>query len=261
MDDFDNRLAFVTGGASGIGLAIGQALAARGMKVALADIDDSALPAAVDTIAGSVGLSLDVRDRRSWTVALDRAERAFGPLAVLVSNAGVAGSRLPVAQTSSAAWEWSRSVNLDGTFHALSLGVPRLLRTGRPGHVFATASLGALLVVPGNGVYSATKAAVVALCEALRGELQETPVDVSVLLPGPVRTRLSEANGRRSPSGVAIGPDESGDADPTRDGIAPAAIGKLVVDALGTDRFWLFSHPELQDRVAARATDMQNAIA
>lgn len=259
-EDFAGRLAFVTGAASGIGRAIAEELARRGMRVVFADIDGAQARAAAACWPDCMALELDVRDPAGWTEALDAAERAFGPLAVLVCNAGVAGSHQPLAQTSAAAWEWTRSINLDGVFHGLSQGVPRLLATGLPGHVVATASLGAMLVWPGNGVYSAAKAGVVALCEALRGELAATRANVSVLLPGLVRTALVEANAARAPHGVVgadLGPEL---AEAIRGGLDPETVGRMVADAIGTERFWLFTHPDLRDPVLARNEEIRQAL-
>jgi len=260
LQQFEGRLALVTGAASGIGLAIAEALAGAGMKVALADVDAEGLRRAVARVPGSMAVALDVRDRAAWTRALDEAEAAFGPLAVLVSNAGVAGSRLPLAETPPEAWEWTRAINLDGAFNALSLGAPRLLASGGPAHLVATASLGALLVWPANGVYSATKAAVVALCEALRGELAETPVGVSVLCPGVVRTALIDANAARAPAGVAVGEHEPELEERMRQGLDPAEVARLVLEGIAERRFWLFTHPELRERVASRAAEIDAAM-
>ena len=256
---FSGRLALVTGAASGIGLAIARALAGAGMKVVMTDADAATLDGVVATIPGAIGMTLDVRDRRRWVEVLDAAEASCGPLAVLISNAGVAGSRMPLAQTPIEAWEWTRSINLDGTFNALNLAVPRILASGKPGHIVATASLGALLVWPGNGAYSATKAAVVAFCEALRHEVAQSGTRVSVLCPGLVSTSLVEANDGRAPAGVEIGDHEPELITRVREGMDPAQVGALVASALGTDRFWLFTHPELGDRVRERAAEIDAA--
>lgn len=257
---FAGRLALVTGAASGIGLAIARALAEAGLKVVMTDADGAALDTAAATVPGAIAMPLDVRDRDRWTAVLDAAEAACGPLAVLVSNAGVAGSRLPVAATSFEAWEWTRSINLDGSFNALSLAVPRILASGRPGHVFATASLGALIVVPDNGAYSATKAAVVAFCEALRQEVAPAGVNVSVLCPGLVHTALVEANDARAPADVAVGDHEPELIAQMREAMDPARVGDLIVEALGSDRFWLFTHPDLGDRVRQRSAEIDRAL-
>ena len=261
LKDYLGRLAFVTGAASGIGLAIAEALAAAGLKVALADLDVEGARRAAARLQEAIAVPLDVRARAEWVAALDAAEAAFGPLAVLVSNAGVAGSRLSLAETSPEAWAWTREINLDGTFHALNLGTRRLLASGRPGHVVATASLGAFLVWPGNGVYSATKAAVVALCEALRRELEGAQVGVSVLCPSLVRTALIEANAGRAPEAVPIGEHEPELEAQMREGKDPAEVARLVLQAIEERRFWVFTHPELGGQLAARAAEIQAALA
>ncbi len=257
---FRGKLAFITGGASGIGLAVARELASREMRVVLADVDRTALAEAGASVAGARTAVLDVRDREQWQAALDEAEAAFGPLAVLVSNAGVFGARLPITEVSPEAWNWIMGVNLQGVYHSLNLGVPRLLRTGGPAHVIVTASLSAMLMQGGIGAYSASKAAVVALCETLRDELKDTPVNVSVLLPAHVRTAIIEANPARAPRGVAIGERDRDLEAAVRAGLDPSVVARQVADALGTDRFWLFTHPELREQVARRATEIDAAM-
>lgn len=260
-DEFAGRLAFITGGASGIGLATGQVLAERGMKVVLADIDETALERAERSVPGARGIVLDVTDRDAWTAALDEAEAAFGPLAMLFCNAGVAGSRLSIADTSIEGWEWTRSILLDGVFHGLNLGVPRLLASGKPGHVVATASIGGLIAMAGNGVYGGMKAAVIAMCEALRLELAETQVNASVLLPGLVSTNILDENRKRKPDGIFVGDEEPELEAAMHASMDPRQVGEIVANAIGTDRFWLFTHPELRDMVAQRSQEIDEAYA
>ena len=260
MDKFRGRPAFVTGGASGIGLAIGRELARREMKVALADNDADTLKMACSGLPGSVAIALDTTDASRWGPALDEAEAELGPLAVLVVNAGVAGSQLPITETSPAVWEWTRGINLDGTFLALHHGVPRLTRTGMPSHVIATASLAAMVVWERNGPYSATKAAMVALCETLRAELATTEVGVSVLLPSLVNTAILERNAARAPTGVCTGECDPELEGAMRAGLDPDIVARMAADAIGTGAFWIVTHPETRELVRARAAEIDAAL-
>lgn len=257
---FSGRAAFVTGGASGIGQATAEALGARGLRVVVADIDLPGAERVASQIEGASAVALDVRDPENWTKALDLAEARHGPLAVLVCNAGVGGSNLPLSEVPVAAWEWTRSVNLDGAFHGLTQGARRMVASGLPGHIVATASMSIFAVSARTGAYAAMKAGVVALCEALRAELTDHPIGVSVLMPGPVRTALLEANSERAPGGVFVGGPNAGLVEQLRNGLPPAEVGRLVADALGSRRFWLFSHPDLEHRIDTRVAEMKAAL-
>lgn len=257
---FFGKTAFVTGAASGIGCAIARELGSRGMLVVVADIDFAGAERVASEIPGASAVRLDVRDEGSWIEALDLAELRHGPLAVLVSNAGVAGPTLPLSETTLEAWEWTRSINLDGAFIGLTHGTRRILAAKAPGHIIATSSMSVFSVQPRMGTYVALKAGVLALAEALRHDLADHPIGVSVLLPGAVQTRLIEANAERAPEGLRVGAKEVGQADKLRDGLDPAVVGRQVADALGTDRFWLFTHPQLEDRIDTRTAEMKQAL-
>lgn len=258
-EDFAGRLAFVSGAASGIGRAIAIELGQRGMKVAVADIDLVGAERVAAEIGDASALLLDVRDPANWTIALDKAEDCHGPLAVMVSNAGVAGGTDPVSQTSQAAWEWSRSVNLDGNFFGLTQGLDRIAATGLPGHLLATSSLAVMNVKSRIGVYAAMKAGVLAMCEGLRDELVGSNIGLSVLLPGPVRTRFLEANASRSPDTVSVGRLEIQE-QLLRNGIPPEDVAIMAADAIGTQSFWLFPHRDLEHRIDTRTADMKESF-
>ena len=257
---FSGKTAFVTGGSSGIGRAIAMELGQRGMQVVVADIDLPGAERVATGIPGASAVRLDVGDEANWIAALDLAEARHGPLCVLVSNAGVSGVELPIAETSFEAWEWSRKVNLDGAFIGLSHGARRIIASGSPGHIVATSSMAVFNSMPHMGVYGAAKAGVLALCEALRAELAEYGIGVSVLLPGAVNTSLIEANMARAPAGVAIGGPQTAAFERLKEGLDPVEVARMAADAVGTDRFWLFTHPELEHRIDTRTAVMKSAF-
>ncbi|AOH85878.1 hypothetical protein AWL63_19875 [Sphingomonas panacis] len=256
---FAGKTAFISGAASGIGKAVAIEFGRRGMQVVIADLDIAEAEQVAAAVPNASAVALDVRDEGRWIDALDTAESRHGPLAVMVSNAGIAGSTLPLADTSLSAWAWTRSINLDGAFLGLTHGARRIRASGQPGHLVATASMSVFNVPPNMGTYVATKAAVVAMCEALRQELATQSIGVSVLLPGPVSTRLVEANASRTPSGLDVGESSEVVIDMLRQGRDPADVAVMAADALGTDRFWLFSHPELEHRIDTRTAEMKAA--
>src|SRR5262245_49459261 len=148
MRELSGKVAFVTGGASGIGLAMARALAEKGMKIALADVDDAALEMAVTLLSSSgaraLPLHMDVRDPAAWAEAAAQVEAVLGPVHVLCNNAGVAGSRLHLAKVETAAWLWTFDINVHGVFHGFQTFVPRMCASGEDAHIVVTSSLGGL---------------------------------------------------------------------------------------------------------------------
>lgn len=263
MKEFNNAVALVTGGASGIGLGLARALLEAGAKVAIADIDETALSSATASLAESkdrvLPLCLDVCSREDWEMAVNRVESELGRLQILCSNAGVAGSCLPIEQTEWEGWRWTIDVNLHGNFNALRTCVPRIRAHGLEGHIVCTASLGAFLVGGGNGAYCAAKAGVVAMCEALRQELSSTAIGVSVLCPGLVSTNLLDNVARLGPN-VELGGHGSEIEEAFSLGMDPAEVGKFVLNGIRDGQFWLFTHPELRDMVVERNDAIAKAM-
>lgn len=203
------QVAVVTGAASGIGRALADAFAARGLAVVLADVEQEALGHAVgeltDAGATVMGERVDVRfaDDVERLAAKVRAE--FGRVDVLCNNAGVVTPRAPVWEQTAADWKWLVDVNLHGVANGIRAFVPAMI-TARRGHIVNTASMAGLSTIPGggNGAYSATKHAVVGLSETLRLELSlvAPEIGVTVLCPGPVPSRIHDA-ARNRPAEVA----------------------------------------------------------
>jgi NAD(P)-dependent dehydrogenase (short-subunit alcohol dehydrogenase family) len=264
VKDFTSGVALVTGGASGIGLGLVHALARVGMKVAVADVD---LPgcerAAVDLRAKGatvLPMHLDVRDGVAWMTNVDRIEEELGPLQVLCSNAGVGGSTLPIEETEWAGWQWTLDVNLNGTFHALKTCLPRMRKHGLTSHVVCTASLGGFLVARGNGAYSAAKAAVIAMCEAVAKEVAGSNIGISVLCPGLVRTQLLDNSARLKPGSFEIGSHGKEVEIAMKTALDPMQVGEDVVRWMAEERFWMFTHPELKPYVQQRCEALLAAM-
>ncbi|HEX9994653.1 MAG TPA: SDR family NAD(P)-dependent oxidoreductase [Acidimicrobiales bacterium] len=262
MRDLRGRTAVVTGGASGIGLAIGERFAAEGMNVVLADVRADALDAAVAGLRAAgraaVGVPTDVARPADLRALADAAVDAFGAVHLLAANAGVVvGGR--VEELTDDEWRWVVDVDLWGVVNAVRVFLPLLERQGE-GHLLATSSTSGLVAPPYIAPYSVAKAGVVALMEAVRRELDErsSPVGASVLCPGPVRTDLvgRSAGAARTDAGRAFA--RSSGALLAETGIDPAGVAGMVVDAVRANRFWVLTHPEWADvlrrRVEAMAT-------
>jgi hypothetical protein len=195
------RVVAVTGGAQGIGRATAAALAARGARVALGDLDlEGARRAAAAIGRGTIGAPLDVRDRGSFTAFLGWVLESLGPVDALVNNAGV----MRVGAFLDEPDDWTRrqvDVNLHGVALGMKLALPAMVERGS-GHVVTVASLGAHVGLPREATYAATKWAVAGLTESVRAELRGTGVELSLVLPGVVRTAL--AAGTTTARGVRV---------------------------------------------------------
>jgi NAD(P)-dependent dehydrogenase (short-subunit alcohol dehydrogenase family) len=203
MTRFEGRIAFVTGGASGIGLGIARALVARGVQVVIADLRPDHISTALGQFAGAgrsntvSAIELDVSNRVAYAQAAEKMQADFGGVDILINNAGV-GIEGPVRQATYADWDFGLGVNLGGVVNGLHCFVPQMLAHGRGGHIVNTSSLAATTVMPANfAIYAAGKAAVLNLSENLRGDLAEAGIGVSALLPGFVKTNIHQAGQNR----------------------------------------------------------------
>ncbi len=264
MDDLKGRVAFVTGGASGIGLALAEAFAKEGAKVVLADIEVEPLKEAEGKLLASgaeaIGVQCDVSDYGSVSAAADRAIEAFGKIHILCNNAGVS----PVGaidETTPEDWKWCMGVNLMGVVHGLQAIVPRMKEQGEGGHVINTSSIAGLMALPTLGIYTATKYAVVGISETLRGELAPAGIGVSVVCPSFVKTRLHEGH-RNRPSGLGKSPDEPNAfiAQMLAGAPEPSEIADRVVRGVKRGGFYILPHTDAKGGFEARANEILAAF-
>jgi len=203
MTEVKGRTAFITGGANGIGLGIARSLARAGVRLALVDRDTEGLARAkaeLQAITQVETYTLDVRDRESYAVTADAAEKALGPVSLLFNNAGVIVAEA-AAKLNYELWDFSIGINLNGVINGVQTFLPRMIERGLGGHIVNTAS-GAGLVTGGSGVlYHTAKFAVVGMSEALRNELAPTGISVSVLCHGPVATQIIHRSMQGAPKG------------------------------------------------------------
>lgn len=263
MQNLPGKTAFITGGASGIGLGIAKAALARGMNVVIADIRQDHLDAAVAEMAGGdrvLAIRLDVTDRADFARAADAAEARFGKIHMLVNNAGVAVVG-PTELATFADWDWVMGVNLGGVINGVTTMLPRILGHGEGGHIVNTSSMSGMVPVGGTTIYSTAKAAVLTMMETMRPELESRGVICSAFCPGAVQSNIAQA-GETRPSELA----ESGyaEADKRRqDGgqffhlyMTKEEVGERVLEGVENDELYILTHSEFLPGVSDRANAM-----
>jgi NAD(P)-dependent dehydrogenase (short-subunit alcohol dehydrogenase family) len=256
MENLAGRTAFVTGGASGIGLALGRAFAEVGMNVMLADIEADALTLAVGSLdgigPGVRGINCDVTDSTSMERAAAACEAAFGNIHVLCNNAGVAaGSGIDAISLET--WRWVLDVNVFGVLHGIQAFLPRIRAHGEGGHIVTTASMAGLNSGLGFSPYSASKFAVINMSEGLAKQLVPLGIGVTILCPGFVRTRIPEsARNRQVRYGSVIAPAPASPegqltahlAELNQAGLDPIDVAYQVLEAIREDQLYVFTHPD-----------------
>jgi NAD(P)-dependent dehydrogenase (short-subunit alcohol dehydrogenase family) len=277
MRDLAGKTAFVTGGASGIGFALGRACAEAGMQVMLADIEPGALAAAVENLravgADVRGVVCDVADAASVEHAAGATYQAFGKVHVVCNNAGVGGGS-GIDNISLDTWRWVLDVNLMGVLHGIRTFLPHIRDHGEGGHFVNTASMAGMNSGLGFSPYSTSKFAVVNMSEGLAMQLAPLGIGVTVLCPGFVRTRIWES-GRNRPEryGPARTPDPASQggvllahlAELGQSGLDPSQVAAQVLTAIHEDELYVFTHhgaewrSELADRFTAILAAMDKA--
>jgi NAD(P)-dependent dehydrogenase (short-subunit alcohol dehydrogenase family) len=259
MQELRDRVAVVTGAASGIGLAMATRFAAEGMALVLADVEADALETAAsglsDAGADVLAVRTDVSNHDDVEALAAASFDRHRAVHILCNNAGVV-NRGAAWEQSQEDWEWVLGVNLWGVVHGVRAFLPRMLRGGDPGHVVNTASVAGLLPFLEISSYDVSKAAVVSLSESMFLDLarQEASIGVSVLCPGVVNTRIYQSE--RNRPGATPAPAGSMAGSPSQH--SPEAIGvepvaELVLDAVLNDRFWVLPHESYADLARVRA--------
>jgi NAD(P)-dependent dehydrogenase (short-subunit alcohol dehydrogenase family) len=272
MRELAGKTAFVTGGASGIGLALGQAFAEAGMNVMLADVETEALAAAIKSLhnfgPAVRGVICDVAEPLSVESAAKAAYEAFGHVHVVCNNAGVAAGG-GIENISLDNWRWVLDVNLMGVLHGIRTFLPHIRAHGQGGHIVNTASMAGMNGGLGFSPYVASKFAVVAMSEGLAMQLKPFGIGVSVLCPSFVRTRIGES-GRNRPEryGATQTPDPASAAGlllaqiaaRLQAGLDPSDVAARVLAAIREDELYVFTHPSMRLEVDERFAAIQAAM-
>lgn len=282
MQDFNGRVALITGGASGVGRSLAFSLGRRGAKIAVGDVDKSAMAQLQSDLAAedieAIIEFCDVTSVESLNNLADKAQLAFGGIHLVFANAGIgAGESGAMWDYSQKDWQWCLNVNLWGVINSISAFMPRLVAANQEAHFVVTGSgNGAFLVYPDQPIYTASKAAVHAITENLHYQVSaaQSPVKVSALFPGPhvVDTGLFNS-GRVRPQ------DLKKDVEGNESGIScvddmkkmcaefgielqtthPDEVAEMAVEGLQNDAFWLLATtPDTEEKIRARADMILN---
>lgn len=270
MIDFTGKIAFITGGASGAGFGQAQVFGEAGCRIVIADIRRDALDEAVTTLAGmgieAHGIQLDISDRAAYAAAADEVEAVFGsPPQLLFNTAGV-NSFGPLEKATYEDFDWIFGVNLHGVINGIQTFLPRMIATGRDGHIVTTASMAGFEGSPTAAIYSATKAAVINLMESYALALPKYGIGASVLCPASIRSNIADAQQTR-PANLAKNSGFRSDEEFIElqrllysGGMDPVVLAQHVKKAIEANELYILPYPETKDGVRAHFETILDAF-
>ncbi len=265
MQHVEGKVAFITGGASGIGFAMARVFLKAGMKVVVADnsqanIDDAALQLSGDN-REYMFVRLDVTDRAAFAAAADAAEARFGKVHVLCNNAGVGMAEL-MSQADYSDWDTMMGINVGGVINGVVTMLPRIRSHGEGGHIVNTSSMAGIIPLPdAGGIYSASKFAVRGLSESLRLSLVPDRIGVSTLFPGLTRSRiLDRARELVATADTEVDPMTANFAVALRHAMDPMDLAGAVLDAIRKNEAYIIGHPEFREEMQDLHDELMAAI-
>lgn len=282
ITDVKGKVAYITGGVSGIGLGIARVFHEAGMKVVLGYLDNQHVADALKHFPADDPrvhtIQHDVMDRARWEPVADEIEKKFGGLHVLVNNAGV-GLLAPVSTGTYKDWEWGLGVNLWGPINGIHTYVPRMLAAKQGAHIVTTTSTSGILPGSGAGIYTVSKIAAVGLMEELRLELASSHIGTSAFIPGLTRTNIGRSESYRPASLRDAGPPAMAPGahhrhfhfhgfPPPPPGTPPAAArpmdpveaGRFVLDGILHNDLYIVAEPEYRAGVEARCNALLDSM-
>ena len=274
MNEFSGKTVVISGGAEGIGFGIAYSMGKQGMNVVLADIDANQLKVAQEKLENEgidvLSVQMDVTDLSQWKNVADKAISRFGKVHMLVNNAGVGSNPGSIEQTDDKDWRWVLDVNLMGVIYGTQTMVPLMKEHGEGGWLINVASMAGMMGVPTAGAYTATKVAVVGMSESWYAELKPHNIQVSVLCPAFVKTRINLSN-RNKPSQYKTKNDhktEQGNSSIAKhmqkvidNGLSPEIVGERVVEAISNRELYIFTHPNYRKVLQKRFKAIDDAFA
>lgn len=263
MKDFQRKVAFITGGASGIGLSIAKAFLKEGMKIAIADIRRDRLTKAEAILNNPLNvlpIELDVCDRTAMERSADKVEATFDKVHIVCNNAGIGGGRGKIHEIQPEIWKNVLDVNLGGVFNGIQVFVPRIKRHGEGGHIVNTSSMTGIIPITGSGPYGASKAAVAVITEILHDELADEGIGVSLLAPWIVNTPIfhpdladDDTEGIKQRNKIMLERFGESLTDPD-------AVAQMVLNGIRHNELYIFNDKVCRNMLEKRISKMYAAI-
>lgn len=259
MTDIRGKTVLISGGASGIGLGMAKAFAARGGRVVLGDLDLDRARVEAAALDGALAVHLDVAKEDSWIAAARAVNDALGPVSILCNNAGVGGGSGAIEDYDPDVWRWAYEVNVHALLYSSRTFLPEMKASGRRCHIVNTASMVALLPTPNSITYVSSKFAALGITFGLRNELAGHDIGVSVLCPGMTATRIVQTTGELRPDGqnnaVSDARMQTMHAI-LQTGMRPESVGEMVARSVEADEFYILPSPEWKSMVEHHFADI-----
>ena len=266
MKDVEGKVAFITGGGSGIGLGMAKVFLRAGMRVVIADVRRDHIEAALMQVGDAPVhvIHLDVTDREGFARAADETEKVFGPVDILCNNAGI-NAFAPTELCTYQDWDWILGVNLGGVVNGVQTFLPRMLARNKGGQIVNTASMASFITGPVASIYITSKFAIRGMSESLRWTLAPRNIGVSVLCPGLVNTNIHECGRTRPPHlSTDIGPVDEAFMKCLpkmyKAGMDPLEVGERVLAGIKRNDLYIFSHPEFREELSEIFNEVLAAI-
>jgi len=269
MQDFEDQIAFITGGASGAGFGQAEVFGRAGAKIVIADVRAEAVRDALvrldDMQVEAHGIVLDITDRAAFARAADEVETVFGGAPTLLFNTAGVNSFGPLERTTYGDFDWLIGVNLGGVINGMVTFVPRMIAAGRPGHIVAVSSMGGFEGSNFAGPYSAAKAAVINLMEGYRKALEKYDIGVTVLCPANVRSNIAEATRLRpaafGESGYVANEDTIASLHSIHiHGMEPIELAERLKDAIEANQLYCIPFPEEAEKLVAHFKTITDSV-
>ncbi|NQZ87963.1 MAG: SDR family NAD(P)-dependent oxidoreductase [Saccharospirillaceae bacterium] len=274
MNQFFGKTVVISGGAEGIGFGIAQAMGKQGMNIVLADIDAIQLEIAQEKLQKEgvevLSVQMDVTNLGQWENVATKTLERFGKVHMLVNNAGVGSNPGSIEKTDDKDWRWVIDVNLMGVIYGTQTMVPLMKLHGEGGWLINVASMAGMMGIPTAGAYTATKVAVVGMSESWYSELKPHNIQVSVLCPAFVKTRINLSN-RNKPAELKTEKENSCHQNSSAaakhmqkvidNGLSPKLVGERVVEAVNNKELYIFTHPNYRKVLQKRFKAIDDAFA
>lgn len=269
MKDFKGQLAFITGGASGAGFGQAKVLGRAGATIIIADVRQEAIETAVAQLAAegvtAHGIVLDIMDRAAYARAADEVERLFGMAPTILSNTAGVNSFGPIEATTYDDYDWIIGVNLGGVINGMVTFVPRMIASGKPGHIVTVSSVGGFQGSAMAGPYSAAKAASINLMEGYRQGLEKYGIGVSVVAPANIKSNIAEASKLRPAQFDASGYVENEESIASlhsihQHGMDPEQLANAILRGIEDNVLYIIPYPEVREGLETHFAQIIDAI-